>query len=58
MQKLRVQVFGISLDGFSAGRDQSLDHPPGVGGMALDNGSSRRARLGRTTMSPAAQLDS
>lgn len=35
MQKLRVQNFGISLDGYSAGPDQSLDQPCGVGGMAL-----------------------
>jgi dihydrofolate reductase len=35
MQKLKVQNFGISLDGYSAGPDQSLDHPMGVGGMAL-----------------------
>jgi dihydrofolate reductase len=35
VQKLRVQLFGISLDGYSAGPNQSLDHPLGVGGMAL-----------------------
>jgi dihydrofolate reductase len=35
MQRLRVQNFGISLDGYSAGPDQSLEHPVGVGGMAL-----------------------
>jgi len=35
MQKLRVHCFGISLDGYSAGRDQSLDHPLGVGGTGL-----------------------
>jgi dihydrofolate reductase len=35
MQKLRVQNFGISLDGYSAGPDQSPEHPCGVGGMAL-----------------------
>jgi dihydrofolate reductase len=35
MQKLRVQNFGISLDGYSAGPHQSLDHPLGIGGMAL-----------------------
>jgi dihydrofolate reductase len=34
-QKLRVQSFGISLDGYSAGANQSLEHPVGVGGMAL-----------------------
>jgi len=34
-QKLRVPSFGISLDGYSAGANQSLEHPLGVGGMAL-----------------------
>ena len=35
MSKLRVACFGISLDGFGAGPDQSLDNPLGVGGLAL-----------------------
>jgi dihydrofolate reductase len=35
MSKLRVNCFGISLDGFGAGPNQSLDHPMGVGGMDL-----------------------
>jgi dihydrofolate reductase len=35
MSKLRVSCFGLSLDGFGAGPDQSLDNPLGVGGMAL-----------------------
>jgi dihydrofolate reductase len=35
MSKLRVNAFGISLDGYGAGPDQALDHPMGVGGMAL-----------------------
>ena len=34
-QKLRVLSFGISLDGYSAGPNQSLDHPLGVGGTGL-----------------------
>jgi dihydrofolate reductase len=29
MSKLRVQSFGVSLDGFAAGPDQSLEHPAG-----------------------------
>ena len=33
--RLRVHSFGISLDGFSAGPDQDLEHPLGVGGEAL-----------------------
>ena len=35
MTKLRVASFAVSLDGFGAGADQSIDNPMGVGGMAL-----------------------
>ena len=35
MPRLRVHAFAISLDGYGAGPDQSLDNPLGVGGMAL-----------------------
>jgi dihydrofolate reductase len=35
MSQLRVNAFGISLDGYGAGADQGLDNPMGVGGMAL-----------------------
>src|SRR5262245_34715115 len=35
MPKLRVQCFGISLDGYSAGPNQSLENPLGVGGPSL-----------------------
>jgi dihydrofolate reductase len=35
MTKIRVNCFGVSLDGFGAGPDQSLDAPLGVGGEAL-----------------------
>ena len=35
MPKLRVQCFGISLDGFSAGPGQSLENPIGVNGTAV-----------------------
>jgi hypothetical protein len=35
MPKLRVHCFAISVDGYGAGPDQSLDSPLGVGGMAL-----------------------
>jgi len=35
MSKLRVAAFGLSLDGYGAGPDQDLEHPMGVGGMAL-----------------------
>src|SRR5690349_18318879 len=35
MQKLRAACFGVSLDGFSAGPDQSLQNPLGVRGPEL-----------------------
>lgn len=35
MSKLRVESFSMSIDGFGAGPDQSLEHPLGVGGHAL-----------------------
>jgi dihydrofolate reductase len=35
MSKLRVESFTISLDGFGAGAEQSLNNPLGVGGTAL-----------------------
>ena len=35
MAKLRVNCFSVSLDGFGAGPDQSLDNPIGVGGHDL-----------------------
>src|SRR5215472_5918006 len=35
MSRLRVNGFSVSLDGFGAGADQSLQNPLGVGGMAL-----------------------
>jgi len=35
MSRLRVQSFGISLDGFGAGPTQSLEHPLGVGGEGM-----------------------
>jgi dihydrofolate reductase len=35
MTKLRVESFSLSLDGFGAGPDQSLENPLGVGGRAL-----------------------
>src|SRR5690606_15693420 len=33
--RLRVHCFGISLDGYGAGPDQSREEPLGVGGEAL-----------------------
>ena len=35
MQKLRVNAFSVSADGFGAALGQSLEHPFGVGGMAI-----------------------
>ena len=35
MSKLRVHCFGVSIDGFGAGPDQSLENPLGVGGENL-----------------------
>jgi dihydrofolate reductase len=35
MPKVRVHNFAISLDGYAAGPDQSLDNPLGVGGERL-----------------------
>lgn len=35
MSKVRVHGFGMSLDGYSAGPDQSLENPMGRGAMAL-----------------------
>jgi dihydrofolate reductase len=35
MSKLKVAAFALSIDGHGAGPDQSLEHPMGVGGMAL-----------------------
>jgi dihydrofolate reductase len=35
MSKLKVAAFSVSIDGFGAGPDQSLDHPLGRGGEAL-----------------------
>src|SRR5688572_5096041 len=35
MSKLRVSCFSLSLDGYGAGPDQSLENPLGAGGEAL-----------------------
>src|ERR1700719_4580395 len=37
MGKVRVAGFGVSIDGFGAGPDQSLEHPLGKGGRELHN---------------------
>jgi dihydrofolate reductase len=35
MTKLRVHSFAISVDGYGAGPNQNVDHPLGVGGVAM-----------------------
>ncbi|HJW11180.1 MAG TPA: dihydrofolate reductase family protein [Albitalea sp.] len=35
MSKLRINGFAVSIDGFGAGPNQSLENPLGVGGMSL-----------------------
>jgi dihydrofolate reductase len=35
MPKLRVHAFTISIDGFGAGHEQSLQNPMGIGGVEL-----------------------
>lgn len=35
MSKVKVQCFGVSIDGFGAGPDQSLKNPLGTGGTGL-----------------------
>jgi dihydrofolate reductase len=35
MSKLKVLAFAVSVDGFGAGPEQSLQHPLGLGGMGL-----------------------
>ena len=35
MARLCVRAFGVSLDGFAAGPEQSLEHPLGVRGPEL-----------------------
>jgi dihydrofolate reductase len=37
MSKVRVAAFNVSIDGFGAGPDQSLEHPLGEGGKDLAN---------------------
>ena len=45
MARLRVNSFSISLDGFGAGPNQSLDNPLGVGGEALHEWARRDAHV-------------
>jgi len=44
MSRLRVLCFSLSIDGFAAGLEQSLENPNGVGGLAA--GAPRRLSAG------------
>ena len=35
MSRLKVMCYSISVDGYGAGPEQSLENPMGIGGMAL-----------------------
>lgn len=48
MPKLRLHNFSISLDGYAAGPDQSVDNPLGVGGTRLHEWAFA-TRSGRAT---------
>ena len=47
MSQLRVESFTISLDGFGAGPNQSLDNPLGIGGQHCTAGPSRPGRFSK-----------
>ncbi len=49
MSKLRIHCFGMSMDGYGAGPNQSIDHPLGVGGPAL-HGWIFETRSGRSML--------
>ena len=53
MQCIRVESFSVSVDGFGAGADQSLENPIGVGGKAFTSGRSPPARSGRCSVRTA-----
>jgi dihydrofolate reductase len=60
MTKLRVAAFSVSLDGFGAGPEQSLDNPLGQGGMALHQwvfGTKTFASMHGGTAGPDARVD-
>jgi hypothetical protein len=47
MSRLRVNAFGVSIDGYGTGPDQDLDNPMGVGGMVLHEDVPEDGRLRR-----------
>jgi len=48
MQRVRIESFTISLDGYGAGLDQSLEHPMGRGGEGLHEWAFRSRFFRRT----------
>jgi hypothetical protein len=42
MQKLRVESFSVSIDGYGAGPNQSLENPLGERGQELHDLSQKR----------------
>ena len=46
MPRLRVPDLAMSVDGYAAGPDQDLEHPPGVDGERLHEWAAREARRG------------
>ncbi len=57
MPKLRANAFSPSLDGYGAGPHQDLEHPLGVGGMALHGWLLDLARRRtRTSAAPSASV--
>lgn len=47
MSQLRVHSFAISIDGYGAGPEQSLENPLGVGGVALHEWAFATRTFGR-----------
>jgi dihydrofolate reductase len=50
MAKLRVHSFSVSLDGYAAGPDQSIDDPFGKGGMSLTEWQSHTRTFHRQVL--------
>ena len=45
MSKLHVHEFSVSFDGYTAGPDQGLDKPLGIGGMRLHDSAFAQPNL-------------
>jgi dihydrofolate reductase len=48
MSRLRVHALSVSLDGYAAGPDQTVDAPMGAGGMQLHGWALATSRFGGT----------